>query len=192
MQIGKLRHRINILAPSKTHDAAGQPGDPIAFSTAWAQITALLGRELAQAQQVVSEVTHRITIRYRKNITAEMFVQYQARVFQIQAVLNPDEQTKLLQLLCVERNDGTDTSIVLLIANGRVTGTSPADCAISFSGPTHVTVRPDDGGAYKVYLVNGSYAVTVKMDNSTITTTPISYTVVVSGADVLVPDFVAA
>lgn len=41
----------------------------------------------------------------RTGVTADMQVWFQGRQFQITSVLNPDERTKMLVLLCVELND---------------------------------------------------------------------------------------
>lgn len=41
----------------------------------------------------------------RTGVTAAMQVWFEGRTFQIEAVLNPDERTKMLILLCVEIND---------------------------------------------------------------------------------------
>lgn len=73
------------------------------FAAAWARIEALSGRELIAAQQKVSDVTHKITIRYQEGILASMNVWYDGRQFQIQAVENPEERNRYLFLLCVER-----------------------------------------------------------------------------------------
>lgn len=107
LQAGKLRQRIQVVDPSSVFDDAG--GQLPAWTPFgppdWAAVEALTGRELYSAQQVVAEVSHKITMRYRIGISSKQAVQFNDRFFQIQAVLNPDEQTKLLYLLCLERND---------------------------------------------------------------------------------------
>lgn len=107
IEAGKIRRRIQIVEPTLTRDSAGgtaiDEGTP--FLTAWASVEALTGRELYAAQQKVSEVTHRIVIRYRDGIKANQNVWFHDREFQIQAVENPDEGRKLLILLCIERGD---------------------------------------------------------------------------------------
>jgi len=107
LQAGKLRHRIYIVRPNLTQDAAGgsQPDDDSILATVWASVEALTGRELFSAQQLVSEVTHKITIRWLDGIKSSMNVWFDGRQFQIQAIQNPDERHKLLILLCVERDD---------------------------------------------------------------------------------------
>lgn len=111
IRAGELRHRINILRPNSTQDTFGgtQIGDDSIFSAdVPAKIETLTGRELLQAQQKVSEVTHRITIRWQPGIVALMNVGWfdeRDRFFQIQDIFNPDGQHKKLELLCIERDD---------------------------------------------------------------------------------------
>ena len=110
IQAGQLRHRISIVRPNLTQDSFGgtQIGDDSLFADRVpASIETLTGRELYAAQQKVSEVTHRITIRWMRGIVAKMNVSWadESKFFQIQAVENPDGRHKLLHLLCIERDD---------------------------------------------------------------------------------------
>lgn len=104
---GDLIHRIQIVKPTLAQDSAGgwQQDTDSVFATVWASIEALTGRELYAAQQRVSEVTHKITIRWYPGIVARMNVWFDNRVFQIQAVQNPDERKIMLVLLCLERDN---------------------------------------------------------------------------------------
>jgi SPP1 family predicted phage head-tail adaptor len=73
-----------------------------------AQILKLQGKELESARQVVSQVTHRITIRWQPGILAKMNIDWfeeRPRIFQIEAVENPDGRRIKLELLCIERDD---------------------------------------------------------------------------------------
>ena len=112
LEAGKLRHRITILRMNLTQDSFGgfQQGDNSVFAQdVPAAIETLSGRELYAAQQKVSEVTHKITIRWQPGIKAKMnvlwFDEDFNRFFQIQAVENPDGVHVRLELLCIERND---------------------------------------------------------------------------------------
>lgn len=73
-------------------------------SGVWAAISELQGREMYKAQQFVSEVTHKINIRWRPGVVAKMTVVFRGRTFQIQAVLNPEMRNRELDLLCLERS----------------------------------------------------------------------------------------
>lgn len=108
---GKLRHRISILEQSSRQDSTGgwTPIDSsILLDSVPASIEALTGRELFSAQQKVSEVTHRITMRFAFGVEAKQYVRWfdeRDRFFQIEAIENPDGRRKVLFLLCVERDD---------------------------------------------------------------------------------------
>ena len=105
---GRLRNRIDIVQPSATQDAAGGfdlNANVVVYSNIWASVEALNGTEKFAAHEFISQASHQVVIRYLPNITSEMQVHFQGRQFQIEAVLNPDERTKSLVLLCVEIND---------------------------------------------------------------------------------------
>jgi len=106
IEAGKLRHRVQLVQPTLVQDASGgiEEDQASIFATVWASIEALSGRELYAAQQKVSDVTHKITMRYMAGVTAKLNVRFGNREFQIQAVENPDERTKILNLLCLERD----------------------------------------------------------------------------------------
>lgn len=109
---GRLRHRVDILKPILVQGSSG--GTRIAntslFGTVWASIEPLTGRELQVAQQRVSEVTHKVTIRYLPGIRAGMAVSFKGpggelRELQIMDPQNPNETTKMLELFCMERDE---------------------------------------------------------------------------------------
>ena len=113
LRAGQLNRRIRIQAPSATLDAYGIPVPGWTdFLTVWGFVEALTGRELFNAQQVASEVTHRITIRFNALLTdtrlvATYRVLYAGRAFNIHAVMNEDEGNVTMALLASEGlNDG--------------------------------------------------------------------------------------
>jgi SPP1 family predicted phage head-tail adaptor len=111
LEAGKLRHVVTIYDPAPVQDSQGGTsfGNLAPFAVTRARIESLLGRELYEAQQLVAQVTHKITIRWQRGIRAKQFVGFRSpdldRVFQIQHVRNPDDIPHLLILLCVERDD---------------------------------------------------------------------------------------
>lgn len=106
-----FRWRVKIVQPNLTLDSAGgwNPDDATVFAEVWAAVEALsattFGRTVFAAQQESSEVTHRVTIRYLPGVKASMNIWFRDRQFKIQAIVDPDEQQKVLYLLCLERND---------------------------------------------------------------------------------------
>jgi head-tail adaptor len=113
LEAGKLRHRVNIMALSLARDSFG--GYQINQSTVFAShvpasIETLSGRELLSAQTKVSQVTHRIRLRWMPGIVPQQNIQWPTsggaeydQFFQIQAVENPDGIRHMLMLLCIER-----------------------------------------------------------------------------------------
>ena len=103
MNIGDLRHRITLQECVSGQNEAGQPiQEWHDVATVWAAIEPLRGREYWAAAQVQSEVTTRIRIRYRSGIRPDMRVLYGGRVFNVTAVIDPEERHHELQLMCKE------------------------------------------------------------------------------------------
>ena len=103
MQAAKLRHRITIDTATTTQNSFGEPTASWATTyAAWASIEPLNGRELIQAQQVQSEVTHRVILRHRDSVTPRQRVSFGSRTLEILYVINPDERNERLELLCKE------------------------------------------------------------------------------------------
>lgn len=112
IRAGELRHRISIERPNLKQDSFGgtQIGDATVFADRVpARVQTLTGRELYAAQQKVSQVTHLIRIRWLGGVVAKMNVNWydEGKFFQIEAVENPDGRHKLLDLLCIERDDSS-------------------------------------------------------------------------------------
>lgn len=107
LRAGELRHSIRIVQPNNTQDSFGgtKPDDASVFATVWASVEALSGRELFAAQQKVSQVTHKITMRYLPGVVSSMNVWFDGRQFEILYPDDPDETKKKLELLCVEIAD---------------------------------------------------------------------------------------
>lgn len=107
MNAGRLRHQVTIQQQTQTATAYGGYSETWTdVATVWAHIKPLYGRERWHGDQVESDVTHQITIRYRSDVTVspQMRVLYGSRVFKIISVINPEERNELLVLECVEEN----------------------------------------------------------------------------------------
>ena len=72
---GKLRHQVTIEAPNPTPDATGQDvddWDAIGTNpTPWASIETVSSNEIFTSQEVQATATHKITMRYRGDLSAE-------------------------------------------------------------------------------------------------------------------------
>lgn len=103
---GALQHRVTLSKPSAQRTASGEFVQQYeSFATCWASIQMLAAKYTEKTQQVVTEATHKITIRYIPGVTSAMTVQLSdGRVWNIEAVSDPDERHVELQLFCYERN----------------------------------------------------------------------------------------
>jgi SPP1 family predicted phage head-tail adaptor len=103
MNSGRMRHRITIQQSTQTQDSYGEPIDSWAeYATVWASVEPVQGRELWAQQQVQSEITIRIRIRYLSGVTSAMRVLFGSRVLSIEHVIDVKEQHKEMQLMCSE------------------------------------------------------------------------------------------
>ncbi len=106
--------------PSQPNTDGSKLEEVIFASGVYAKIEGLWATTMAAklAQQVVTEVSHRIIIRYLKGLRSRMFILYNdpdstddqgqlvPRRFDIDKIIDPDEHKVELSLLCIERNDG--------------------------------------------------------------------------------------
>jgi SPP1 family predicted phage head-tail adaptor len=101
---GLLNKKLQILKQSKDSDGAGGFKKVLTLEkTVWANIRAINGTELWEAQQTQARITHRITIRYMKDINRTYALMYNNRVFDIQFIINLNEADRFLELQVVER-----------------------------------------------------------------------------------------
>ena len=106
MRAGDLNKRITLyelVTGSPAKDEFGEPNTSWeALDTVWASIEPISGREFWAQQQVQSEITARIRIRYRDDITPGMKAEYQSKTYAIKNVIDKDEKHAELQLMCSE------------------------------------------------------------------------------------------
>lgn len=102
MRAGTLRHRVAIeqlVANSPTQNAGGEMDETWTnVATVWGAVEPLRGRELFAAQQVASEVTGTIRIRYLAGVTPKMRCVFGTRNYDILSAVNPDERNRELIL----------------------------------------------------------------------------------------------
>lgn len=90
MRAGRLRHRIKIEMPSRVQDpvtgAMIQGWDTVVDKLP-AAVEPLSAREFIASQAITSEVTARITIRYRDGVDSTMRVIHRGKIYVIKGVL---------------------------------------------------------------------------------------------------------
>lgn len=99
-----LVHYITVESVTEVETASGDVDETWAtLTTAYAQIEPLRGRELWMAQQMMSDITHMVTIRYQSGIDAGMRIVYGSRTFHIDGPpKNLDEKNEWLVMQCRE------------------------------------------------------------------------------------------
>jgi SPP1 family predicted phage head-tail adaptor len=108
MRIGPLRHRVTIQQKSTAQNAFGE--EAITYSdiatnpSVWANVRPATGREsfVAGADQQLSELSHRVQIRYRTDLSVEMRVVWESRNLDIESIHDPSGKREFLNLLCRE------------------------------------------------------------------------------------------
>ena len=105
MEAGKLRNLVQLQRATVTTDSHGDQVK--AWSTlaeVWASIEPLSGREFLQASQVTSDVTVRIRLRGRSDLslTPKDRVTFGARTFDIRHVIDWGGRGVETQLMCTE------------------------------------------------------------------------------------------
>ena len=102
--IGALRHRVTIETPVRT------PGDGGTATITWtslgsvfARVEPIGGREIAGADGVAAVVTHKVLIRHRDDVSAQMRFLVGTRILEIRAVLDLEGRRRWQQCLCEER-----------------------------------------------------------------------------------------
>lgn len=100
----KMDKRVTLQNVSFTSD--GQGGQTETWSDTadlWASIEPVKAWEKMQAMQMQAPVTHKITIRYRSDVSSKSRFQFGTRTLWVKEVINKDEANQFLELKAIER-----------------------------------------------------------------------------------------
>jgi len=103
VEIGKLRHRITFQERYEVSD--GHTGKIVSWKdkvTLWASVEPLSGREFFYGHQIKNEVSHRVKVRYRTDLTVEMRINWNRRIMKIESIIDVKSQHRILEILCRE------------------------------------------------------------------------------------------
>jgi len=104
MNIGRLNKRVTIKREDDTVNALNQKSKGLVdVATVWASVAPVRGAERYELQKLHEEITYRIYMRYRSGITADMFIECEGRLFDIQSVIDVDFEHKMLEIDAVEK-----------------------------------------------------------------------------------------
>lgn len=107
-----LRHRAAIrrMGRATEKDALGQyPVAPETVATVWCSVTPQTGSLLSgrPAETQLSRTTHKVVIRYRRGITADMWLEIAGETYDILYILDPYLRHESLELFCEVRANGS-------------------------------------------------------------------------------------
>lgn len=103
MRAGRLKHKVVFQTRTETRDAHG--GVSTAWGTAFKDFIAIepvRSKEQLAAGQINTETTHTGVMRYRSGVTTGHRILWGSRIFDINAVVNPCERGRALELLLKE------------------------------------------------------------------------------------------
>lgn len=103
MDIGNLRHRVTIQSKTESQDAYGEATYTWAtVVTVWAAVEPLTAREFISGRAELQEVTTRIRMRSRDDVTPEMRCTWNGHTYDIESVIRIEERDIEMELLCTE------------------------------------------------------------------------------------------
>lgn len=103
MNPGRLNKKVKIQSLTNLKNEYGELEEVWQdLKEVWAEVKPLTGRSFFSAQQINSEITHSVIIRYIKDMKPSMRVMYRDRFFEILYIMDFNEENKALQLMCKE------------------------------------------------------------------------------------------
>ena len=104
MEAGRLNQRVEVQSASESRNAAGDVDQTWSTDNfRWAQIEPLKGRELFEAQQAKSDVTHKIRLRFYDGLTGRNRIKMGSRIFNIVgAPINSSERDRETVVMAAE------------------------------------------------------------------------------------------
>lgn len=101
MNAGQLDQRVTVERLEEGQDELGQPFSTwTTLYTVWAAVEPLSGREYIAAMSAQSEVTTRISLRYRPGITSADRVNHEGTLYNITSVIDYKSRNRELVLMC--------------------------------------------------------------------------------------------
>lgn len=106
MNPGELKRRITIKSKQIAANEAGQLiARYVDYKHVWAAILPIQGKEYIEAQGANEKVTHVIMTRYIPQLKWDMQIAYKDKLFDIQSIINIDEDAHTLQIMCIEKKE---------------------------------------------------------------------------------------
>lgn len=108
-----LRHRglLRRLGTGRARDDLDQyPAEPETVASVWCAVVPQTGSLLTgrPAETELARTTHKIILRYRPDVTEDMWVEVYGVRYDILYVLDPYHDRRTLELFCEVRRDGSE------------------------------------------------------------------------------------
>ncbi len=104
MDIGRTNKRITFCRYEERENALSQTEQALTeVKTVWASVEPMRGREYQEAQRIRPELTYKVTTRYHKGITSDLFIRFGERYFNIISIINVRERNEMLEMVCAEK-----------------------------------------------------------------------------------------
>ncbi len=95
-----MRQRVVLLQPADAADGQGRPLAATTFATVWASVEPTSGLALKIAQEITSETTYTVVLRYLPGVAAKMSVQFQGRALEILTAMDAQSRHVKWTLIC--------------------------------------------------------------------------------------------
>lgn len=106
IDIGRLNKRVTFLRYEECVDSMGQGRQVLVpVKKVWAELSPTKGGEFYEAQKLREEITYKVYVRYFKDISSDMYIQYKDTLYEIKSALNLDSANRLIQIYCTEYKD---------------------------------------------------------------------------------------
>lgn len=105
LSVGAARYRyvVTIEKRAGTRDAGEVVNTWTTFATARAGFEPVRGREFFAAGRIDAETTHVVYMRHLAGLDETMRINWNGRIFDIQAIINVDERNRELEITAIER-----------------------------------------------------------------------------------------
>lgn len=103
---GRLKKKIVIYGYQSMQNPLG--GEKVLLekkAIVWAEMKPVRGTEFLEYYKDANALQYKITIRYRSGVTEKDVLEYNDRQFEINSIININEENVALEIYCTERKD---------------------------------------------------------------------------------------
>lgn len=103
---GRLKNRIAIYGYAEEDDGIGGTKTVLEKKcSVWAELHPVRGQEFLEYYRDTNQLNYKITIRYRKDITEKDVIVRGSRQFEINSIIDVNEEHVALEIYCTESKD---------------------------------------------------------------------------------------